>query len=218
MSHLDIDELTLEQIEELAEKKRKKMKADLEKGRIKYEEDKDHLIHQQILVARHINASLMEFKKGASEALSKFYHRMMEYGGVKKGNKGSFQIETSDDNMRIVYSRNVTFGFDERGDIAAEKIKMWVETMVKKKDKDFYNFVISLLDKSKQDGYDPRNIHKLYKFENKFDHQLYQEGIALFKEAYKEMSSTYYIRYFEKDKEGKWQSIQLNWSAIEITP
>lgn len=211
---MDVQELTIEELEEQIAKKKAKKQKELEKTRHEYEKRKQELIDNHIDLAINQCTALLRFKEKATKDLNDFYQQLMEYGGVNKGNKGSFKIINKEGTKKVEYSRNVIFGYDEKGEIAAQKIRAWLSEKVKKLDKESHGFFLGLLEKSKDDGYDPRNIAKFYKYENEIKHPLFQEGVKLFKEAYKEQKTNFYIRYFETDSEGKWQPINLNWSSI----
>jgi hypothetical protein len=210
-------EMSTEELEALLEKKKKAEKRELEKKRTDYEKEKDNLVFMLSAKAFEINEELVDFKEIATERLNDFYGLLKKYGDVRNSNKGTFEITNKEGDLKVQYNHNKTFGFNEKGAIAAEKLKEWLSLFVKKADKDLHDFFISLLDKNAKDEYDPRNINKIYKYENrggKFDHELFQGSVKLFKEAYVEKESSYYIRFYKKDEEGKWHSINLNWSSI----
>lgn len=214
MTTIELSSLSTEQLEAALKAKKDQEKKEREERRKAYEVHKDKLVVSLVDNADYYHRELLEFKMLATKRLNAFYERLKEYGDIPESNKGSFSIQNAEGTKKVEYNRNAVFGFDERSVAAEAKLKEWLGATIKKRDKETYDLIMGLLDKSKNDEYDPRNIAKLYKFENRFDHPLFQEAIALFKESYREMSTNFYIRFFEKDGEGKWQNVQLNWSAI----
>lgn len=215
---LNIDDISVEQLEEIMAKKKEEARKRTEKERIAYEKKKEDLISAQISQAIDLHLDLIKFKKTSTDQLNNHYEEMKKYGDVNNGNKGSFTVQNQEQTMKVEYKRNTKFGYDERGDIAAELVMQWLkETSVKKSKRDKHELIISLLSKTSDGKYDPRNIAKLYQWENAagdYQHELFQKAILMFKESYVSQGSSYYIRFWKLDAEGRWENINLNWSSI----
>lgn len=207
---------TSEELKQMLEKQEAAERRELEKKRATYESNKHQLVEALVAKASKIQMELKDFKSECVFSLNEFYKLLKAYGDVRKSNKGTFTIESEDKEMSVSYERHATFGFNELGEAAADKIKEFLEGTVKKRDARSYKIIMNLLDKTSNDEYDPRSIHKLYKLENQkeFQDERFLSAIALFKEAYVERNTAYYVRFSVRNEEGKLEALNLNWSSI----
>mgnify|MGYP001627236097 CR=1 FL=1 len=210
----DVSTAELERIVEA----RKKQETDAEKAkREAYEKNKNNLVYALCHFGIQLNDELLEFKQKAFNELRKFYEEMKAYGDVKEANKGNFSIKSADGKYMIKYSRQAIGSFDERANLAEQKLREFLAETVKKREKAIYELVMGLLERNKLSGdFDSNNIQKLYKLEDKFDHPLWKESIKLFKESFNETGTNYYARFFAQDSTGKFKNIDLNFSSLNV--
>ena len=213
-----VAELTTEQLQKELEKRKKKEQQEAEKRKKHYENTREDLVKDLIQGAQNVNHVLTDFKKHAYDQLHSFYHFMHEYGEINPNNKGTFTLKSDDGKYAIQFEHHVNKGFDERAEMAEEKLKTFLESKVKKRDKQTYRMVISLLERNHVTGdFDIKLINRLVKMENEIDDPDWKESIKLFKESYQETESTFYIRFKQRnDKTGMWDSIELNFSSVKI--
>ncbi len=213
----DLDNIPADVLEKALEKK----KADERKAELKaqadYQKAKFELVEELFQRATNIHSQMAVFKSEATGKLNDFYEKLKAYGDVRDNNKGSFTIWNEDNTQGVEYCNHRVFSYDERAIPAAEKIKQYLEQTVKKRDKRAYEMISKLLEKSRNQDYDPNNIQKLYGMEKEIGHPLFTAGVEGFKEAWTEKSTSHYIRFYKVDAEGEKVSIQLNWSSIKTT-
>ena len=212
---IDLSLLTADQLEALLSEKRKADQAANAAKRNAYERDRESLINflgqRALVVARHIE----ELKEAAMGKLPAFRALMLEYGDLRRGeaNKGSFEIKN--EHFKIVFSSQINKRFDERAELAEERLKKFLTTTVKKRDLATYELVNSLLERNDKTGdYDIGLINRLYKLEDKFDNKDWREAIRLFKEAYNPSGTAQYARFFRKTEAGHWEAIVLDFAKI----
>lgn len=189
--------------------------AEREARRSEYETEKDALITTLGNTALGAANTLKKFKHDAMDQARGFRGKLLEYGQLRKGeaNKGNFEIKN--DNFKITFSSQVKKCFDERSELAEEKLKRFLGSFVKKRDKDLHDLVLSLLERNPKSGdLDISNIQRLYKLEDRFDNDDWREAIRLFKESYNPEGTAYYVRFFQKDADNAWQLINLNFSSL----
>ena len=92
-----------------------------------------------------------------------FVSVMRDYGQVRKTDQRSYTI--TDGDFRLEISSNKVKGFDERADLAAERLIDYLKRYM-----------------NKAGALDYKSISKLYELEDKFDSE-YSEIMTLFKEA-----------------------------------
>lgn len=215
MQQVDLATLPTKDLEKvLAERKAYEMVQRLQKQN-EYEKGKENLIEYLGLRAVQNNELLSHFKADAMQRLNNFRQLMLDYGDLRKGlaNKGNFEIKN--DRFKIKFSSQLKKGFDERGELAEEKLKKFLGTFVKKRDKDLHDLVLSLLERNPKSGdLDISNIQRLYKLEDRFDNSDWRDAIRLFKESYICNGTAYYITVYQRTDTNAWKLVNMNFASL----
>lgn len=113
-----------------------------------------------------------------------FVSIMKDYGQVRNSEQRSYTV--TDGDFRLEIASNKVKGFDERADLAAERLIDYLKRYMKKSEKGsddpMYQMAMTLLERNKAGDLDYKSISKLYDLEAKFDGE-YSEIMNLFKEA-----------------------------------
>lgn len=124
------------------------------------------------------------FKAWLEQEVEGFVAIMKDYGQVRKSDQRSYTI--TDGDFRLEIAGNKVKGFDERADLAAERLidylKRYMQRSEKGSDDPMYQMAMTLLERNKAGDLDYKSISKLYELEDKFDAE-YSEIMGLFKEA-----------------------------------
>lgn len=213
-----LENLSTDELEQLLQKRKKAETEKLKKARKAYEDKREAIINELSQEAQELQDKLIAFKKKAFETLLDFREQMLDYGDVRNGenNKGNFEIKN--DQLKILFSKQVRKQFDERASLAEEHISRFLNTFVKKKDRVSFDLVTSLLKRNEETGkFDINLINRLYKLEDRFDNPDWKKGIQLFKEAYNEFGTASYIRFFKKnEKLNGFDPVVLEFSRLQI--
>lgn len=216
---IDVSKLSPEQLKDLQQQmkdREAKEKAAREAKRKDYEKDREKLITGLCDEARTLSTAIVAFKKKALGSMFGFRDKLLEYGDLRKGehNKGSFEIKSDDDKLKIVFTTQLRKEFDERADTAEEHLKKFLNGFVKKRDQKLFEFIMSLLERNKKTGkLDISNINRLYAIEEQFDDADWKKALALFKESYKETGTAQYVRMYARSEAGQWQLINLDFAS-----
>lgn len=109
---------------------------------------------------------------------------MREYGAVKNEGQQSYTITDGDFKLEVKF--NKVKGFDERANLAAERLVDYLKRYMAESEKGvedpMYQMAMTLLERNKTGDLDYKSISKLYELEDKFDEE-YGEIMGLFKEA-----------------------------------
>jgi len=167
--------------------------------------------------------SFLEQEKQASEfAKHQLYEggcmweAMAEYGDLRKGNKGSFEIETKDEEYKITYSNAKKKKFDETVSIAMTKLQECVDDGLLGSADNVLSEMSTGLLKKERGNIDMGVLQSLYKFENKVNHPKYTDTMELFRGAYKEVGKASYLTVHRKDEKGAWSLIIVDPSKIRL--
>lgn len=141
---------------------------------------------------------------------------MREYGQVKSDDQRSYTI--TDGDFRLEVKSNKVKGFDERADMAADRLidylKRYMQNSEKGSDDPMYQMAMTLLERNKMGDLDYKSISKLYELEDKFDEE-YADIMRLFKEAnvVQRNATNYYFSRRNPDN-GVWTRIEPSFCRL----
>ena len=138
-----------------------------------------------------------------------FAEVMKQYGQVKFSDQMNYTI--TDGDFKLEVKSNNVKGFDERADMAAERLidylKAYMQCSEKGADDPMYQMAMTLLERNQVGNLDYKSISKLYSLEDKFDSQ-YGEIMTMFKEANVVQRNAINYYFSQRDKNGVWQRIE----------
>lgn len=164
--------------------------------------------------------SLVEDVKGfrgwLEQEADAFTKVMKEYGQVKSDEQRSYTI--TDGDFRLEVKSNKVKGFDERADMAADRLidflKRYMQNSEKGSDDPMYQMAMTLLERNKMGDLDYKSISKLYELEDKFDEE-YADIMRLFKEAnvvQRNVTNYYFSR--RNPENGVWTRIEPSFCRL----
>lgn len=163
-----------------------------------------------------ITDEVQGFHQWLTDEVKGFTAIMKEYGQVKTDDQRSFTI--TDGDFRIEVKSNKVKGFDERADLAAERLIDYLEQYVNRSERGtsdpMYQMAMTLLERNKVGDLDYKSISKLYSLEDKFDDE-YAQIMSLFKEA-NVVQKTAVNYYFQKlnPETGVWRRIEPSFCRL----
>lgn len=132
-----------------------------------------------------VTDTVTAFKGWLDDEVKAFVDVLKEYGKLKTDDQQSFTI--TGDGFRLEVNSNKVKGFDERADVAADRLidflNAYIDTKDTGKDDPMYQLAMTLLERNKQGDLDYKSISKLYELEDKFGSAEYSEIMSLFKES-----------------------------------
>ena len=150
---------------------------------------------------------------GESEA---FRNVMRDYGRLRRGEEQS-SFSVVDEDFKLEVKSNKVKSFDERADLAAERLINYLKNYVGRTDKGvddpMYQLAMTLLERNKQGDLDYKSISKLYELESRFDTE-YADIMQLFKESnvvYKTATNYY---FYKRDLNGVWRRIEPSFCRL----
>lgn len=141
---------------------------------------------------------------------------MKDYGQVKAGGQMSYTV--TDGDFRLEVKTNKVKRFDERADMAAERLidylKRYMQASDKGADDPMYQMAMTLLERNKAGDLDYKSISKLYELEDKFDEE-YADIMRLFKEAnVVQRNATNYYFSRRNPQSGVWTRIEPSFCRL----
>ena len=150
-----------------------------------------------------------EFKDWLDSESSAFREVMQDYGQLRSSDQQGFTVVEGDFKLKVSYNKVKTF--DERADMAAQKLIDYLSRYIENSDKGtedpIYQLAMSLLERNRQGQLDYKSISKLYELEDKFDSE-YHEIMELFRESNVVMATAINYYFYERDAENVWHKVE----------
>lgn len=181
-----------------------------------YEALRAEFMYDVLTRVNDVEQTVSGFKKWLDGETSAFTKVMREYGAVKNEGQQSYTITDGDFKLEVKF--NKVKGFDERADLAAERLvdylKRYMAASEKGVEDPMYQMAMTLLERNKTGDLDYKSISKLYELEDKFDGE-YAEIMQLFKEA-NVVQNTATNYYFSKrnPENGVWSRIEPSFCRL----
>lgn len=156
------------------------------------------------------------FRKWLADETDGFTEVMRDYGQVKSDEQRSYTI--TDGDFRLELKSNKVKAFDERADMAAERLidylKRYMQKSEKGADDPMYQMAMTLLERNKMGDLDYKSISKLYELEDKFDEE-YADIMRLFKEAnVVQRNAINYYFYKRNPEKGVWTRVEPSFCRL----
>ena len=213
---VDIKSLSKEQRAALMAQLQQEEKEDRIARRETYEALRGEFMHEvKANVLEMVNA-VTGFRGWLEKEADAFTKVMKEYGQVKSDEQRSYTI--TDGDFRLEVKSNKVKGFDERADMAADRLidylKRYMQNSEKGSDDPMYQMAMTLLERNKMGDLDYKSISKLYELEDKFDEE-YADIMRLFKEANGgQRNATNYYFSRRNPENGVWTRIEPSFCRL----
>ena len=160
-------------------------------------------------------ATVTGFKDWLDKEADAFVGTMRDYGHVKKDGQSNYTIVDGDFKLEVK-SQKVK-RFDERADMAAERLIEYLKQYITKSEKGsedpMYQLAMTLLSRNRQGELDYKSISKLYELEDKFDDE-YSEIMDLFRESNVVQATAVNYYFSKRDKDGVWQKLEPSFCRL----
>lgn len=155
------------------------------------------------------------FREWIEKESAAFCEVMREYGQLRKDEQRSFTIVDGD--LKLEVRSNNVKTFDERADMAAERLMEYLKSYVAGSEKGYndpmYQLAMTLLERNRQGDLDYKSISKLYEMEDKFDSE-YKNIMDLFRESNTVMKTAVNYYFWRRDDSGVWRRVEPSFCRL----
>lgn len=185
-----------------------------EEEKKQYEKERDEIVETMVAKASELNEVLSSFKKGLHAVFDDHRERLSKYGGIRSSSKGGFSLVHSGGEIRATRTRSTQPVWDERSTKAVELIGDFLRDTVKKKDVKLFEILYDFIQKNDKGELEYAKVLHLFKHKDKYTDPRWVEGLTLIQESYSVNLTGYGYEFSMKDSEGKWQKIEINFTAL----
>ena len=160
-----------------------------------------------------LNSRLVAFKAEVFEVADALYQRMLDEKKIelRDNSRGGYSISTIDKAIKVEITVAETIAFDERIDVAQKLINEYLEDKTKGADQDLAILVNEAF-RTTRGRLDTRRIINLMKL--KITNEKWAKAVDLIKESMSTSDSKRYIRVWERDQNGGYKPVKLDFAAI----
>ena len=209
-----IHEMTSKEIEVLMKEKRAAEQKQYDKEKKEYEAERDAKVLELLHKAEAVNEALTAFKNTCHETFEAHKERLDKYGGIRSNSKGGFSLTHSNGNLKATRIRSTMPQWDERSEKAIELISDFLRTTVKKRDAKLFEILISFIQKNEKGELEYAKAMHLFKHRDKYSDERWVKGLDLIHESFSTILRGYGYEFSTKDKEGKWEKIDINFTSL----
>jgi len=213
---MEINELSVEELEKLLSQKKEEEKLNLLKRREAYESIRAQTVNEIMSRVLNVANQVKELHHFVISETNAFREVMQDYGELKRNNQMSFRIQHGD--YRIEVKSCKVKKFDERADVAASRLidflKKWISNREQGSKDPMYQLAMTLLERNKYGDLDYKSISKLYDLEAQFNNEEYSEIMRLFKESNVVEGTRLNFYFYEKNKLGVWNKIEPSFNML----
>lgn len=157
------------------------------------------------------------FHRYISEQVESFFDIMVEYAAAKPALKTkSFSI--IEGNYKLEKKVSKVKKFDERADIAAERLVQFLSSYIETKEggenDPIYQLAMLAISKTRGGEFDNKQVANLYKIEEQFNSPEFSEIVSLFKQAHTVDSTVTHYYFWKKDVNEVWQRVELSFNKL----
>ena len=215
MAKIDLQGLSPEERRELLAQLQDEEKQNRQDRREAYEGLRTMFMRDVFQKVEAIVNDVTGFKRWIDEESESFKKVMAEYGQTRYDEQNSYTIVDGD--LKLEIRSNKVKTFDERADMAAERLIEYLRDYALKSDKGsedpMYQLAMTLLERNKQGNLDYKSISKLYEMEGKFDEE-YTEIMNLFRESNVVQRTALNYYFSKRDKDGVWRRLEPSFCRL----
>ena len=214
---IDLSQMTAEEKKALLAQLNADANESRQAKRDAYEGLRAEFMHRVEEFLVNVTADVKGFKQWLEKESEGFISVMRDYGQLKNADQRNYTI--TDGDFRLQVASNSVKGFDERADMAAERLVAYLKNYMQKSEKGqedpMYQLAMTLLERNQRGDLDYKSISKLYELEDKFGDQEYKDIMMLFKESNVVQKTAVNYYFFRRHKEtGVWMRIEPSFCRL----
>jgi hypothetical protein len=175
---------------------------------------KERHAHTLLTQSKLLNKKLKEFKELSRRLNDEVFRATMDDFKITYTGKGNYTWFNFDRSIKFEVSINERIEFDDLTIKACkEKLDEFLSVNIESKH-DFIKQLIVDAFATTRGKLDAKKVMSLLRYEDKIKDTLFQESLALLKQSIRRPDSRTYYRISERQQDGSYQVIDLNFSSI----
>ena len=212
----DLSKLSSKELEALLAEKKKAEHQEALNRREAYEGIRAEVVQKVEIKVRAVCEEVRQLHEFCVDELGAFRQVLSEYGQLRNESQMSYRLQ--EDNFRVEVKAFKVKKFDERADVAADRLieflQQWISGKEAGSDDPMYQLAMTLLERNKYGDLDYKSISKLYELEDKFNDPEYSDIMKLFKESHLVEGTSTNFYFFERTDRGLWKKLEPSFNLL----
>lgn len=180
------------------------------------ERKKETTAYRILSKAKALNEKLGDFKKEVAELCNEVYLKAVEELNTSGEGKGNFTFYNFDRSIKVEVSVSERIDFDDLTiNACKEKLDEFITANVESKT-EFVRELVNDAFTTQRGKLDAKKVMSLLKYRSKIRQKTFQEALDLLEQSIRRPSSKTYFRVWERDGQGEYKNVDLNFSSIQI--
>lgn len=210
----NLADLSYEELLKELESRKKAQEKQQEIAAKNHQKAKNEFIETTIARFKKEHQLLKELKHNTINRGTELYREMFAIHGKEPQEVNQFSLINEEQNKKIVIDVQERFAFTEEAKVAIDQIKAFFKGKFASRSKMVYDLLDTLLIKNNQGDYDPKLLTKLRVQIRKIDDPELTNAFTLLENSQTIVGSSIYVRAYEKNDQGKWSDIVLQFSSL----
>lgn len=172
---------------------------------------KDTLVNRLVKKSKSMHEKLTDLKEEITTKCDDMFEQMLAENNVKQDHKGGFTLTSYDKTLKIEVSISKRLEFDDRIEMAQMKINEYLEEVTQDSSEDIRKIINAAFKRTKG-TLDSKRVFQLKSLQ--INHKLWKDAMSLIDKSISVNSTKRYFNIMEKDQNGEYKTIQLNFSSI----
>jgi len=177
----------------------------------KLDKERERITLKYLAKAKKLSQQLEKLKEDMLNDCDAVYQQMLKDNNVPAHSKGGYSISTFNRDAKIEVSVQERIEFDDMITVAHEKIKQYIAEKMQGVDTDLQQ-IINQASETRRGQMDAKRVLGLFRLQ--INHPLWVEAMELIKKSINRNNSKRYVRVWEKDNQGEYRNVELNFSSI----
>jgi len=175
---------------------------------------KERYAHTLLTRAKGLNKKLLEYKADFKRLCDEVYEAAMKDFKANPDSKGNYTWFSFDRSIKVEVNINERITFDDLTIKACKsKLDEFLDNSVESKH-DFVKQLVTDAFATTRGKLDAKKVMSLLRYEDKIKDALFQDSLTLLKESIRHPDSRTYYRISERQADGSYKVIDLNFSSI----
>lgn len=179
-----------------------------------YETKRNSYVETIVKVFEELAPKLKELKGSALQEGNLLNKEMYEVYGKEVKNHKSITLKNTTDTMKVEITHQDKFSFDETAQVHIDTIKDVLEKKFAKVNKTMYKALTVLLQRNKQGDWNASNVLKLRQVAEEINDVTLTDAVKQLLLSAQFSGTSDYVRAYKRNKEGKYESIVIQFSTL----
>ena len=211
-----LNEISTKELEAMLAKRKEAEHQEALNRREAYEGIRAEVVQKVEIKVRAVCEEVRQLHEFCVDELGAFRQVLSEYGQLRNESQMSYRLQ--EDNFRVEVKAFKVKKFDERADVAADRLieflQQWISGKEAGSDDPMYQLAMTLLERNKYGDLDYKSISKLYELEDKFNDPEYSDIMKLFKESHLVEGTSTNFYFFERTDRGLWKKLEPSFNRL----